>query len=76
VRVEARARSRPDRANLDRHEADSIPVGQIGAKGAAPSRQFLACADRSAESPIPSWPAKLLIISGTQAIREIERNLL
>ena len=33
-------------------------------------------AAESADSRVPSRPAKLPIISGTQAMREIERNLL
>ena len=41
-----------------------------------PSAQFLACAAESADSRVPSRPAKLPIISGTQAMREIERNRL
>jgi hypothetical protein len=37
---------------------------------------FLACAAASAGSPATSLPAKLRIISRTQAMREIRRNLL
>jgi hypothetical protein len=40
------------------------------------SEQFLAFAAASARSPATSPPAKPPIISGTQAMREIDRNLL
>ena len=40
------------------------------------SALFLVCAAASARSPATSPPAKLPIISGTQAMREIDRNLL
>ena len=41
-----------------------------------PSGQFRVCAAGSAASQRPSPPAKLPITSGTQATREIHRNLL
>jgi hypothetical protein len=40
------------------------------------SGEFLAFAAASACSPVTSPPAKPPIISGTQATREIDRNLL
>jgi uncharacterized lipoprotein len=43
---------------------------------ALPSAQFPACAAASADSQRPSQPAKLPTISGTQAMREIDWNLL
>ena len=55
-----------------------MPFGKLKAPHLrkAADTQFLACAAESADSRVPSRPAKLPIISGTQAMREIERNLL
>jgi hypothetical protein len=62
----------------------SIPYrtgfGEVGPKESVASQRFLgqllACVAASAHSPARSPPAKPPIISGTQAMREIHRNLL
>jgi transposase len=53
---------------------DEMPCSKL--KADVPSGPFRACAAGSADSRIPSPPAKHPIISGTQAMHEIDRNLL
>ena len=61
-------RSEPNRDAFQQAEC-------LSAQGEA-SAQFLACAAASARSPASSPLPKPSIISGTQAMREIDRNLL
>ena len=55
-----------------------MPFSKLKAylRKARQNEQFRACAAGSADSRVPSLPAKLPIILSMQAMREIDRNLL
>ena len=66
---------------LPKYSPDLNPIEILSASSrlicARPqNEQFRACAAGSANSRVPSLPAKLPIISGMPAMREIDRNLL
>jgi uncharacterized protein YigE (DUF2233 family) len=54
----------------------ALPRDLEGTCARPQNEQFRACAAGSADSRVPSLPAKLPIISRMQAMREIDRNLL